>query len=279
MLRGLRNIAVESELRHLAQGAGERARDRSAPRRHRRRGARSPDAGHVGARLARHGRGRRRAAQPGAVAEPRRARRRTSPATSPSTSRSSSGAVFRAASTPSTARTRCTWATRRTRSRRAARSRRPRSSIAEADATAYGAKVTTSDGSIGIDAPFPFHFQGTTTRIDLRRLPPAIPVPHVESLLTFDYDVDGRFSEPFITGRAAFAESEFLGATVGAGTVGSIDTLQQPLRYTGEGDIIAHRPAAVRRRARRRLAARSAVRGHAVGTLSRRWRPARAPRR
>ena len=56
-------------------------------------------------------------------------------------------------------------------------------------------------------------------------------------MLTFDYDVDGRFSDPFITGRAAFAESEFLGATVGAGTVGSIDTLSQPIRYTGEGDV------------------------------------------
>jgi autotransporter translocation and assembly factor TamB len=109
--------------------------------------------------------------------------------------------------------------------------------IAEADATAYGAKVTTRDGSIGIDAPFPFHFQGTTTGIDLRRLPAAIPVPHVESLLTFDYDVDGRFNNPFISGRASFAESEFLGATVGAGTVGSIDTLQQPLRYAGEGNV------------------------------------------
>jgi autotransporter translocation and assembly factor TamB len=109
--------------------------------------------------------------------------------------------------------------------------------IAEADATAYGAKVTTRDGSIGIDAPFPFHFAGTTTRIDLRQLPRAIPVPHVESLLTFDYDVDGRFNDPYIIGRAAFAESEFLGATVGAGTVGTIDTLQRPLRYTGEGDV------------------------------------------
>jgi autotransporter translocation and assembly factor TamB len=109
--------------------------------------------------------------------------------------------------------------------------------IAEADATAYGAKVTTTDGSIGIDAPFPFHFQGTTTRIDLRRLPQPIPVPHVESLLTFDYGVDGRFTDPFITGRAVFAESQFLGATVGAGTSGSIDTLQRPLRYSGEGDI------------------------------------------
>jgi translocation and assembly module TamB len=109
--------------------------------------------------------------------------------------------------------------------------------IAEANAVAYGAQVTTREGSIGIDSPFPFHFQGTTTRIDLRRLPAAIPVPHVESLLTFDYDVDGRFTDPFISGRAEFAASEFLGATVGAGTVGTIDTLQQPLRYTGEGDV------------------------------------------
>jgi autotransporter translocation and assembly factor TamB len=109
--------------------------------------------------------------------------------------------------------------------------------IAQADATAYGAKVTTRDGSIGIDAPFPFHFQGTTTGIDLRRVPANVPVPHVESRLTFDYDVEGRFNEPFITGRAVFAQSEFLGATVGSGTVGSIDTLQQPLRYTGDGDV------------------------------------------
>ncbi len=109
--------------------------------------------------------------------------------------------------------------------------------VAEADAVAYGARVTTRDGSIGIDAPFPFHFRGTTTGIDLRRVPATVPVPHVESLLTFDYDVSGRFSEPYITGQAAFGESTFLGATVGAGTVGSIDTLQQPLRYTGDGDV------------------------------------------
>ena len=109
--------------------------------------------------------------------------------------------------------------------------------IADADATAYGARVTTKDGSIGIDAPFPFHFRGTTAGIDLRRVPATVPVPRVESYLTFDYDVDGRFNEPFIAGRAVFAQSEFLGASVGAGTVGSIDTLQQPLRFSGEGNL------------------------------------------
>jgi translocation-and-assembly-module (TAM) inner membrane subunit TamB-like protein len=109
--------------------------------------------------------------------------------------------------------------------------------IAQADAVAYRAHVTLHDSSIGIDGPFPYRFQGTTTEIDLRRLPPEIPIPHVESLLTFDYDVTGRFSQPYIKGGATFAASQFLGATVGAGTVGSIDTLQTPLRYAGEGDV------------------------------------------
>ena len=109
--------------------------------------------------------------------------------------------------------------------------------IAEASAIAYGAQVTLHDGSINIDEPFGYHFQGKTTAIDLRRVPADVPVPHVESLLTFDYDVTGRFSQPYIIGRATFAESQFLGATVGAGTVGSIDTLQKPYRYTGDGEV------------------------------------------
>ena len=109
--------------------------------------------------------------------------------------------------------------------------------IAEASAIAYGAAVTTHGATIGIDAPFPFRFQGTTAGIDLRRVPKAVPVPHVESLLTFDYDVTGRFSQPFIKGNATFFASEFLGARVGAGTVGSIDTEQRPVRYAGDGEI------------------------------------------
>src|SRR5439155_147143 len=109
--------------------------------------------------------------------------------------------------------------------------------IADASASAYGATVTTHESTIGIETPFPFRFQGRTTGIDLRHVPPAVPVPHVESLLTFDYDVTGRFADPFISGRAVFARSEFLGATVGDGTVGSIDTEQRPVRYTGDGEI------------------------------------------
>ena len=109
--------------------------------------------------------------------------------------------------------------------------------VATADAVAYGARVTTVDASIGIDGPFPFRFQGRVDGIDLRRVPATVPVPRVESLLTFDYDVSGRFRDPYITGGATFARSRFLGATVGAGTVGSIDTSQKPIRFTGDGDV------------------------------------------
>src|SRR5439155_15668939 len=109
--------------------------------------------------------------------------------------------------------------------------------VARASARAYDAQVTTTDGSIGIDEPFPFRFRGTTTRIDLRNVPPTVPVPRVESLLTFDYDVSGRFSDPFIIVHAMFASSQFLGATIGAGTVASIDTSQKPLHFTGGGEI------------------------------------------
>ena len=35
--------------------------------------------------------------------------------------------------------------------------------IADATASAYGAAVTTHESTIGIDAPFPFRFQGRTT--------------------------------------------------------------------------------------------------------------------
>ncbi|HZT75048.1 MAG TPA: translocation/assembly module TamB domain-containing protein [Vicinamibacterales bacterium] len=109
--------------------------------------------------------------------------------------------------------------------------------VDEATATAYGAGVTTGPATIGIDAPFPYRFAGRVTGIDLRNVPPEVPVPHVESTLTFDYDVTGRFSEPFIAGGATFAASEFLGAAIGPGTSGTIDTSTTPIHYTGDGEL------------------------------------------
>jgi uncharacterized protein involved in outer membrane biogenesis len=109
--------------------------------------------------------------------------------------------------------------------------------VRQATAIAYGARVSTSDGSIGIDSPFPYRFAGRVTAIDLRRIPETIPVPRVESVLTFDYDVNGQFSNPFIAGTAIFATSTYLGATIGDGMVGAIDTSARPIRYTGDGPI------------------------------------------
>ncbi|MGE5242770.1 MAG: translocation/assembly module TamB domain-containing protein [Betaproteobacteria bacterium] len=109
--------------------------------------------------------------------------------------------------------------------------------VSQATARAYGADVTITDGAIGIDAPFPYRFAGAMTTLDLRRVPRSIPVPHVESTLAFQYDVHGRFRDAYIAGRARFDPSVFLGARLGAGTTGTIDTSATPLQYAGEGDV------------------------------------------
>ena len=109
--------------------------------------------------------------------------------------------------------------------------------IAEGSASAYGARVQISTGTIAFAAPYAFRFRGSVEQIDLRRLPAPVPVPHVDSLLTFAYDVAGQFSSPFIRGQATFAPSEFLGARLDGGATGSVDTSPPGLRYTGVGDV------------------------------------------
>jgi hypothetical protein len=109
--------------------------------------------------------------------------------------------------------------------------------IHEATARAYGADVQIAEGSIGIRRPYPFHFAGSMAGVDLQLLPESLPVPHVPSTLAFTYDATGSFVSPFLTGEAHFEESTFLGATVGQGANGWINTAAQPLVYRGEGDL------------------------------------------
>jgi hypothetical protein len=109
--------------------------------------------------------------------------------------------------------------------------------IAEATAVAYGASVRVDDGAIGLSSPYQYRFRGAARQVDLRGLPAAIPVPHVDSLLAFDYDVVGSFTSPYISGGATFVDSQFLGARVGSGMYGSIDTSARPVHYTGEGPV------------------------------------------
>jgi translocation-and-assembly-module (TAM) inner membrane subunit TamB-like protein len=102
---------------------------------------------------------------------------------------------------------------------------------------AYRASILSTSGSIGLDRPYPYRFQGAMRGLDLRFVPDTVPVPHVESTLALTFDVTGRFSMPFISGTATFAPSEFLGASIADGTIGSIDTASQPVRYSGDGAI------------------------------------------
>jgi autotransporter translocation and assembly factor TamB len=109
--------------------------------------------------------------------------------------------------------------------------------IAEATATAYGANVQLAPSTIGISSPYRYAFVGVADGVDLRQLPATVPVPHVESTLTLSYDVTGQFSDGFIVGTAAFDTSEFLGATIGSGATGFIDTASHPFRYAGTGTL------------------------------------------
>ena len=104
-------------------------------------------------------------------------------------------------------------------------------------ARAYRAHLSSTTGSIGLTDPYPYHFRGSMSGLDLRFVPETVPVPRVESLLDLDYDVVGSFSRPFITGDARFRESTFLDATIRDGMVGTIDTATRPIRYSGDGVI------------------------------------------
>ena len=109
--------------------------------------------------------------------------------------------------------------------------------IATGSAVAYGANVSLSAGTITMVDPVAFRFVGHAANVDLRRVPPQVPVPHVESLLALDYDVMGQFIRPFLTGSARFDDSVFLDAHVASGTTGFIDTSVIPVHYSGDGDI------------------------------------------
>lgn len=109
--------------------------------------------------------------------------------------------------------------------------------IASATATAYGANVRLAGSTIDLDAPYAFRFRGHASGVDLRQVPADVPVPHVASVLTFEFDTDGRFADPFIDGHATFGESTFLDASLGSGATGAINTSVTPFRYSGEGDL------------------------------------------
>ena len=122
---------------------------------------------------------------------------------------------------------------------RADSSPRPSVLVADADAVAYGAR-SDDDGRLDRHRRRRFRsaFRGTTTGIDLRR----VPADRAGATGREPADLRLRRHRPLqravhhrrappSPGRSSSAP------TVGAGTVGSIDTLQKPLHFTGDGDI------------------------------------------
>ena len=111
-----------------------------------------------------------------------------------------------------------------------------RAELAAITGTAYGSPVNAR-GWIAIAAPYDFHLIGHARGLDLRKLPPTVPAPKIETALTMAFDATGRFQDPYLTGTAVFERSIVLGAEVNAGARASLDTSTLPTRYAATGHV------------------------------------------
>ncbi|MDQ3487075.1 MAG: hypothetical protein M3468_04985 [Acidobacteriota bacterium] len=112
-----------------------------------------------------------------------------------------------------------------------------RAELEHATAAAYGAPMNAR-GWIAIAAPYQFHLRGHARALDLRELPSMVPVPKIQSSLTFEYDARGRFENPYLNGDAIFGRSTMLGTEIAPSTRGSLDTSREPVRYSAVGEIV-----------------------------------------
>ena len=110
--------------------------------------------------------------------------------------------------------------------------------IQQAAARAYGAGATVTGGSIGLASPFPV----SLSRNDYGHRPAqrarngSDPAGRERADLRLRRLRD-LFASRSSSGRRGFSRRRFSARQIGSGAVGSIDTQQQPLRYTGEGDV------------------------------------------
>jgi translocation and assembly module TamB len=114
----------------------------------------------------------------------------------------------------------------------------PRLTLDAAAADAYGGYATTH-GSIvlpGSGRVVAYDLQGNATRIDLRRLPPALRVPKLATDLSVAaYHVRGTGSAA--AGSATLNQSAIEGATIGDGTTVRFETGKNLLAYGGNGRV------------------------------------------
>lgn len=114
----------------------------------------------------------------------------------------------------------------------------PRITLADAVAHAYGASATTR-GLIVLPEGrrlVSYDLQGSATDVDLRRLPPSMRAPKLDTVLSLaDYHVKGTGTT--VTGSATLNQSLVEGATIAPGTVVDFDNAVTPFAYAARGTL------------------------------------------
>ena len=116
-----------------------------------------------------------------------------------------------------------------------------RVTLAEARARAYGGYATAAGvvdprrGSGPVAERLLLDLRGRVSDLDLRRLPPALRVPAVESRLQADYQVAGPVRS--LQGEATLRRSMLAGATLADGTRATFSLAGPETAYTAEGAV------------------------------------------
>ena len=114
----------------------------------------------------------------------------------------------------------------------------PHITLAAARATAYGGGATAR-GVIVLPAnarPVSYDLQGSAREVDLRRLPPLMRAPYLETNLSvFDYHVRGKGTT--VEGTATLDSSKIEGATIASGTTVEFQVGKGTLSYGGRGSL------------------------------------------
>jgi hypothetical protein len=99
----------------------------------------------------------------------------------------------------------------------------------------YGTRATASGTIEPTATPVRYTLKGHIDGVDVRRLPPQLNLPPLESRITGDYAVTGSGAR--LDASATFAASTIEGTNVGAGSTGRFANLDGVLRYGFEGQV------------------------------------------
>jgi len=100
---------------------------------------------------------------------------------------------------------------------------------------AYGATATAAGTIVPVGGPVKYALRGRLSGVDLRRMPPQLPLPLLDSLIAGQYTVAGTGSQ--LDASATFDASAVEGVAVGAGSTGRFDNRDGGIRYGFAGHI------------------------------------------